>query len=159
MDKDSREARLKAMRLLTARDYTEQALRDKLKQGGFSPEDTEDAISYVKSYGYVDDLRYARNYARSSSGVRSALETRRKLMNKGVAGDLIDQAISEEYDGDEAEDELIRRLIRKRVRDPENMDLKARQKVLSYMYGKGFKPDRVNRILEEVLLDITSQTV
>lgn len=156
MDESVREAKLKAMRLLTARDYTEKGLFDKLLRSGFSEEEARAALEYVKSFGYLDDLRYAMNYARCSVGVRSKKETERKLLEKGVPSELIDQAISEEYSDDDAEDELIRHLIHKRCRDLAQLDYTARQKLLAYMFNKGFKTDRVNRILDEELLDITS---
>ncbi|MCR5001340.1 MAG: recombination regulator RecX [Lachnospiraceae bacterium] len=146
----------KAMRLLTARDYTEQGLRDKLIRSGFSAEDTDEAIEYVRSFGYIDDLRYAMNYARCSVGVRSRRETEHKLLEKGVSSDVISQALLEEYSGDDDEDELIRHLIHKKCRDLSALDFKGRQKLLAYMYNKGFRTDRVNRILEEESLDITS---
>lgn len=156
MDESVREAKLKAMRLLTAMDYTEHGLRDKLIRSGFASQATDEALEYVKSFGYVDDLRYAMNYVRSSVGVRSRRETERKLLEKGVSSDFISKALSEEYRDDEAEDELIRHLIHKRCPDLTHLDYTARQKLLAYMYNKGFKTDRVNSILEEELLDITS---
>ncbi|HCM91994.1 MAG: regulatory protein RecX [Lachnospiraceae bacterium] len=155
-DRNSREARLKAMRLLTARDYTERGLRDKLAHAGFEQEAVDQALEYVKSFGYVDDLRYAVNYARCSVGVRSRRETERKLLEKGVSSDFIALALMEEYADDDAEDELIRHLIHKKCRDLSSLDHTARQKMLAYMFNKGFKTDRVNRILDEELLDITS---
>ena len=151
-----RDAKLKAMRLLTARDYTERGLRDKLTHAGFDSEEVDLAMEYVKSFGYVDDLRYATNYARCSVGVRSRRETERKLLEKGVSSGLIAQAIAEEYSDDDSEDELIRHLIHKRCHDLSLLDLTARQKLLAYLFNKGFKTDRVNRILDEELLDITS---
>lgn len=156
MDEGVKEARLKAMRLLTARDYTEQGLKDKLIGGGFSEQAVTDAVEYVKSFGYIDDYRYALNFARCSVGVRSRMEAGRKLLVKGVSSELIEQALDEEYGDEAAEDELIRHLIRKKCRNIGQPDHKSRQKILSYMYNKGFKTDRVNRILDEELLDITS---
>ena len=119
-------------------------------------EEADEALEYVRSFGYVDDLRYAMNYARCSVGVRSRRETERKLLEKGVSSDLISQALLEEYSGDDDEDELIRHLIHKKCRDLSALDFKGRQKLLAYMYNKGFRTDRVNRILEEESLDITS---
>ena len=50
-------ARKKAMRLLEHMDRTEKGLTDKLRQAEFSPEAVEDALAYVKSYGYINDAR------------------------------------------------------------------------------------------------------
>ena len=55
-------AKLRAMNLLTKRPYTEKKLRQKLVEGKY-PEDIIDiALAYVKSYGYIDDEAYARDY-------------------------------------------------------------------------------------------------
>ena len=43
-------------------DRTEAQLREKLLQAEFSPELVEEAVAYVKSFGYIDDERYVRNY-------------------------------------------------------------------------------------------------
>ena len=51
-----------AMNLLTARDYTEKQLRDKLNKREYSSDEIQAAIDYVKSFHYVDDIRYAENY-------------------------------------------------------------------------------------------------
>ena len=56
-----KEAIRKAMRLLVSRDRSEQELRDRLAREGYDPESAEAAIEYVKSYGYVNDRRYAEN--------------------------------------------------------------------------------------------------
>ena len=55
-------AKLRAMHLLEDMDRSESALRKKLRQGLYPPEAVEAAISYVKSFGYLDDARYAENF-------------------------------------------------------------------------------------------------
>ncbi len=156
-DEQLKNAKKNAMNLLKARDYTEARLRLKLRDRGFSEEIIDGAVEYVKSFGYIDDLRYARNFVRTSSGTRSRRETERKLMERGVSSDVINEAFESESTGsdEEAEDELIKKLILKRCPHPEELDHKGRSKLFAYMYGKGFSIDRVQRMLE-VLLDITS---
>lgn len=53
------EAKKKAMNLLLYMDRTEKQLRDKLEEGEFPPQAVSEAISYVKSFHYLDDERYA----------------------------------------------------------------------------------------------------
>ena len=157
-DESIRRAKLRAMKLLEQRDYTEARLKLKLKDSGYPDEAVNEAIEYVKSYGYLDDLRYAGNLVRTSIGVRSKREVERKLRERGVSPDIIREAFELEggsYDTD-SEDELIRKLILKRCPHPEELDSRSKSKLFAYMYGKGFSIDRVERILEEVLLDITS---
>ena len=156
MQDQIKRAKLRAMHLLTARDYTEHNLRDKLIKDDYPEEVVDAAIEYVSSYGYIDDRRYADSFVRSSLGIRSSLEITRKLVGKGVSREIIEEALAEGYDYGEGEDDLIRKLIKKKCKNADEMDNKQRQKLYSYMYGKGFSIDRVGRILDEVLLDIKS---
>ena len=52
-------AKLRAMNLLTKRDYTEVQLRTKLVEGYYKDAQIEETIKYLKSYGYIDDVRNA----------------------------------------------------------------------------------------------------
>ena len=151
-----KKAKLRAMNLLTRRDYSEHDLRCKLDKDGYPGEVTDAAIEYVRSFGYVDDLKYAGNYIRSCIGGRSRREIELKLKEKGIPAELIEQAMEQEYQDDECEDELIRRLIHKRCKDLDAMDHNSKQKLYAYMYNKGFSVDRVRHVLDELLLDITS---
>jgi regulatory protein len=55
-------ARLRALHLLNDMGRTESQLRQKLKQNDYPDDVVEDAIRYVKSFGYVNDKEYARSY-------------------------------------------------------------------------------------------------
>ena len=52
---EMKKARRKAMSLLEHMDRTEKGLSERLRQAGFSAEAAEDAMNYVRSYGYIDD--------------------------------------------------------------------------------------------------------
>ena len=59
---EQQQARRKALRLLEHMDRTESGLADRLKQAGFSEKAAEDAVSYVRELGYINDERYALHY-------------------------------------------------------------------------------------------------
>ncbi|MCR5233826.1 MAG: recombination regulator RecX [Lachnospiraceae bacterium] len=151
----TKRAKLRALNLLKVRDYTVNSLRRKLKEGLYPDEVIDDAVEYVISYGYVDDLRYAESYIRSNKTSRSRHEIEQKLRVKGISGDIISEAFENEGPGEEEEEELIRRYLLKKCRSNDISDEASRRKIFAYMYNKGFAPDRVRRILDEVLLDIT----
>ena len=67
-------AKLRCLRLLEDMDRTEAALRDKLKQGYYPQDIIDQAVAYVKSFGYLDDGRYAENFVRSRLGTKSRRE-------------------------------------------------------------------------------------
>ena len=67
-------AKLRAMHLLEDMDRTEAGLREKLRQGLYPEDAAEEAVRYVKSFGYLDDTRYAENFVRSRKGSKSRRE-------------------------------------------------------------------------------------
>ena len=110
-------AKLRAMHLLADMDRTEAALREKLKQGCYTQNMIDRAIDYVKSFGYLDDGRYAENFIRSRQGAKSRKEIRAALMQKGVSAELIEQALESCYE-EGGEEEAVRRIFRKKRFDP-----------------------------------------
>lgn len=147
---------LRAMNLLKSRDYTEKALKIKLRDGMYTEDIIDGAAEYVKRYGYIDDRRYAENYIRGNRSSKSRKEIRMKLLEKGVSPDIIEAAFEEEGDDGENEAELIKKILRKKCRNADCEDRSFRRKILSYMYAKGFSTEKTERLLDEVLLDITS---
>ena len=72
------------MLLLEHMDRTEKGLSDRLRQAGFSAEATEDAMNYVRSYGYLNDHRYAMNYISFRMGTKSRQKILQELSGKGI---------------------------------------------------------------------------
>ena len=81
---EQKNARRKAMLLLEHMDRTEKGLSDRLRQAGFSAEATEDAMNYVRSYGYLNDYRYAMNYITFHMGTKSRQKILQELLGKGI---------------------------------------------------------------------------
>ena len=78
-------AKLRAMHLLNQMGRTEQQLKDKLIRGGYPEEVAEAALCYVKSFGYVNDLEYARSFILGRKSRKSAKEMQAALREKGVS--------------------------------------------------------------------------
>ena len=140
-------ARKRAMFLLEMMDRTESQLRDKLRQGFYSEDIIEDAISYVKKYHYIDDNRYASTYVRCQKERKSQRQIQMDLMQKGIDREVIAQAIEEEYES-ETEQELIMKWIEKRHYSIENSDIKEKQKMYQFLMRKGFRSEDILHILE-----------
>ena len=103
-----RRAKKKALNLLERMDRTELNLRQKLTQNGFPPEAVDAAVDYVKSYGYVDDRRYARNYLAYRLQTKSRQKLFQELRQKGVAQEIIEEAwVEASADEDVNEREMI----------------------------------------------------
>lgn len=67
----------------------------------------------MRSFGYLDDARYAENFVMSRKDSKSKREIKALLSQKGVSDDLICLAFEQCYSED-SEEEAIRRILRKR---------------------------------------------
>lgn len=140
-------AKKRAMHLLERQDRTEKQLYDKLKQNGYPESCIEEAVSYVKSYHYIDDLRYARNYIRYHQEKKSLQRLKMDLMRKGVSKEVIEAAIEEEYLFDEKC--KIREILEKKHYSNETMDENAKRKIYQFLLRRGFKSSDVLSVMRE----------
>ncbi|MCI8324535.1 MAG: regulatory protein RecX [Lachnospiraceae bacterium] len=147
-------AKKRAMNLLQKREYTTAALREKLRDGEYPEACVEEAVAYVESYGYVDDLRYARDFIVYNLDRKSRMRIEQDLMRKGIQKDTV-RAVFEELEEEgtrQDEASMIRTLLDKKKYDAKNADAQEKQRMYAFLYRKGFHADAINRAL---LLDIT----
>ena len=140
-------AKKRAMHLLEKQDRTEANLRKKLRESGYPEMAIDSAISYVASYHYIDDERYARNYVRYHQDGKSKKKIFEALLLKGVAKDVISSALEEEYEA--SEENMILELIEKKHYDVETADIKEKSKMFRFLIGRGFTPGDIDRILSK----------
>lgn len=138
-------ARKRALYLLEKTDRSEKQLRQKLQESGYPPEAVEDALSYVRSYHYLDDERLARSYIRFHQESRSRLRICRDLLAKGISKDLIDRCMEEEYDASEME--LILALLKKKNYDPASAGREEKAKMYRFLAQRGFRTADIGRAL------------
>lgn len=141
-----RRAKKRAMHLLEKMDRTEAGLREKLRQNEYPPEAVDGAIEYVKSYHYLDDTRYARNFIRCYQNTRSQKRIRMDLLSKGIDSSLIEQALEEEYEGEEIQ--LIHQLLQKRGYNGAGADRKEQQRTYAFLMRKGFRSEDILRAMK-----------
>ncbi len=139
-------AKLRALHLLEDMPRTESQLRQKLKDGAYPPDVIDDTIDYVKSFGYLDDASYARDFIETRKGKKSRQELYGALMQKGLDKTLVTQALDAAYQEEDAK-EAVRTLMEKRHYDPDTADETQRQKFLAYLMRKGFSYEDVREFL------------
>ncbi len=77
-------AKAEAFKLLSKRDYLSEELKRKLIQKGFSEEEVEETILYLKKEGYLNDEELIKRYKELSiQKGESPLKLRSKLYRKG----------------------------------------------------------------------------
>ncbi len=141
-------AKLRAMNLLQKRTYTEKQLRDKLKEGFYPEEILEEAISYVKSFHYVDDEQYALDYLTYNEERKSLRQIEQELYQKGISKELWSKTLSlwEGNGGKQDESEMISALLEKKHYHAE-CDLKTKQKIYGFLLRKGFTSEAISRAM------------
>lgn len=145
-------AKLRAMNLLTKRDYSEKSLRDKLAQGEYPMQVIEQAVSYVKSFGYIDDQRYAAMYYRTYQSNKPLGKICSELLGKGISKEIIEELKGEisghyEEDSGDAELEMALQLLKKRNYEAVSADYKAKQRMYGFLMRKGFSGDTICKAL------------
>lgn len=141
-------AKLRAMHLLNDMDRTESQLRTKLRQSCYTEDVVEVALAYVKSFGYIDDLDYAKRYIQNRQNQKSKRELYAQLVGKGIEREMIELAMEECYTGEDDEIEAIRRLAAKRKYHFRDATREEQQKQMAYFMRKGFSYENIRRALE-----------
>ena len=129
--------------------YIDETFKFVLYKGEVSrPSDvTEAAIEYVKSFGYLDDVRYAENFVRSRQNVKSKKEIGTALLQKGISSEIAKRAMEICYE-EMGEEEAIRKILRKKKFDPNKAEEAQMQKIYGYLGRKGFRYDTVRQVIQ-----------
>ncbi len=144
-----RRAKLRAMNLLQLRDYTEKQLRDKLLGGGYPESVADQAVEYVKSFRYIDDLRYAGDYLAAFAGRKSLRRMEQDLQQRGVSKDIIEQAAADwQQDGGQDEFRMACALLEKKHYDKDSCDRKQQQRLYNFLAYRGFSGEIIRKALQ-----------
>ncbi len=138
-------AKQKAMNLLLSRDHSRKELHDKLLQQKYPAYVIEQTITYIDSYHYLDDKRYARNYIYSNKNKKSQLALIYELKKKGV--DLKDY--SEDVFELPDDQENIRVQVVKAFGEHPSPSEKERNRLLRRLASKGYSAADVYQVFDE----------
>ena len=152
-----RRVKKRAMHILEKHDKTEHQLREKLQENRYPSESIENAIEYVKSYGYINDASYAKRYVTYRKKKKSKKQLKMELLGKGVSSEIISKVFEEMED---SELDTIKKLIIKKCPFPADLEAEEEKKIKMSLMRKGFpysEIDRAFRQLEEGkgILEIT----
>lgn len=133
--KAKKTAKTDAMSLVSTTSYTEQGLRRKLEsRERYGKEEIDEAIEYVKGFGYVNDKRLAENAIYKLS---ERLWGKRKicyyLSGKGISDEVIEALDFSEIDFVTNCERLMSKYAGKPI-----------EKAMRAAYNAGFSPDEIN---------------
>ena len=158
-----REAADAGLHYLDLRPRTEKELRDYLKRKEYDEKEIDDAIEYLKEYGYVDDRKYCMEYFRfAQKKGRSDYRIIRELEQKGVSPEISRAELelireSSDFDGRDLilDDrtkalDVAMKMVRaekdkERIRDP-----KFQARVARRLSGLGYDSSTVYHVLSKI---------
>lgn len=145
------------LRRLTTAARSEQDLRDKLHERGYEDGVIDAVLGRLRRAGYVDDAAFAQAWVRSRSVTKSLTGPvlRQELRRKGIADELIDEALSTLATDDE--DERARSLLRRKAPPEIPADRAERERVTrrlgAILARKGYSSSRAWSLVNEVLAE------
>lgn len=103
----------KAVELLACREHCRREIVRKLTERGYSRETAEETADKLSEYGYLDDERFARLYAKELKERKKygAARIKQELMRKGIERDTVETVMCDI--GDEPETEIRLLLLKK----------------------------------------------
>lgn len=136
----------RALEKLSRRQHSANEIRTYLKQKGAEEELIHTIIERLTKYNYLDDRKFAESWIenRRAFKKRSNRMLKSELQQKGVAGTVIDELLS---DSAEPEREALKDLILKKQRITRYKDEK---KLITYLIGKGFSYAEIKSALEKL---------
>ena len=143
-------AKLRALNLLKSREYTEAQLRIKLEQGLYPGKVINEALKYVASFHYIDDLRYAVSYITYHEESKGRRRIEQDLQRKGISREVMERAWQswEENGGQKDDLQIIQKLLEKKHFDPETADYKEQQRIAAYLMRKGFSGEQIRKAMK-----------
>jgi regulatory protein len=85
----STSVKARAVTLLAQREYSRQALQDKLSSEEASPEEIEQALAQLEAKGLVSDARVAETLVNRRASKLGGMRLRQELQAKGVSPELV----------------------------------------------------------------------
>ena len=147
---NARRAFNKASDLLALRDHSEKELLQKLRQKGFA-DGAEEAMEKLKSYGYLDDSRFALRFAQELQRVKHYGKKRieQELYRKGVSRDVVSDTLAQLSFDEDALTALIERRYLRQL-DTE----KGVQKTVAALQRMGYSFGEIRDALQKVQEDV-----
>lgn len=138
-----------SLRILTANDVTEKRMREKLAQRGFSEDEIDGEIAFLKEYKYIDDERWAKRYVESASKKYGGARIRRELYLRGIENETAEAAAQDAPDPRET----VETLLARRFAGADLSERKERARAFAYLMRRGFSSQDIMAALRRKSVD------
>ena len=158
-------AKLRALNLLKSSRYTEYQIRTKLTKAAYTNHEhldtiIDETINYLKSYKYLDDEQYTKDYITCYITAKSRNRLSQDLQKKGIPKEMAETIYLElltetstaaediETTQDEIETTQIQALLKKKKYNKDTADLKTKQRTFAFLFRKGYSPESISKFIK-----------
>ncbi len=142
-----------ALRALGRRDHSEAELAAKLTAKGFPAAVVADTVARLKEAGYLDDRRFARQWADSALRNRRGFgpRLRQELLRRGVAEAVAAEALAS-LDGEYGETALIGDVLARKFPafSPAAAPDREKRRVMQYLQRRGFSCAAIMTVFRDI---------
>ncbi len=153
-EKNEFKAKNYVYRLLAYRNRSQKEIKDKLKKRKYSQIVIDKAISDLRTSGYIDDARFAREWTQfrlnALFGLKKiALELRQKGIDEETAKSILGQGREKNLELDNLSLVANKKIRLLRNREKEKIKIKA--KLYRYLLSKGFSSGDITTVLDNLI--------
>lgn len=139
---DPKAARIKAMDFLARREYGQAELIGRVIGSGFLADVTEEVVLRLTAEGLQDDRRFVDSFIAAKVGRGSGpLRIRQALTERGIRGELVDDAMSSIDVDWYAQAQRVRH---KKFGDARPPDFKEKARQMRFLQYRGFDMDQIS---------------
>jgi len=149
-DSNKKGAKNAALKILSSRWRSEKEIEKKLLEKGFSMEEIEETIIWLKELGYIDDEKFGFQWAkyrienRSYGLIRISYDLKGKGVNKKTIEAVIDK-LRDEFNLHEVAMLAAQRKARGLQKSAASL-----RKLYGYLMRKGFPPEIIMDVMDEI---------
>lgn len=146
---EQKQANTYALNLISRAFKTEKQIRTKMNEKGFKESHIDSTVDMLKSYKYIDDTLYTKNYISDSVNFTKSGKNKikTKLYQKGIDSETIKEMIDELVD-DEQQFNAALEIGAKKYKTIRETDIrKKNQKLTSFLQYRGFSFDIIKKVL------------
>lgn len=141
-----------AVRLLSARPYSERKLSDKLRERGYSDGEIKSALERLKEKRLLDDPSFAADFvqARCQSHPRGRMSLVQDLVSRGVPS-AIAQDTANKLVSDADETAMALRLVKGKLQQYATLERDVRDRRIAGLLGRrGFRPQTIFNLIDKL---------
>lgn len=124
---------------------SQKQMTNKLYDKDYSKRVVDYVIEKCKSYGYIDDEKYAQSYVFQNRKLKGKLKLKQELMLKGIDKKIIDEVLA---DYDEEDGCLI--LARKKALNKDLDDPKVYAQLVRFLQYRGYDWEQIKKSIDKV---------